>query len=195
MSDIFIYPTDTVWGIGGDIFDKKTYLEIAKIKGTDTSKPLSILFYSVEHLLEHFEIDKVFKKEWLEIFFSLEATLGVPLTLAKTEIPKHVSCGSSFVCLRVLKDEILREIIQKVGSPISTTSLNLTGQAPCIDENEAKKFHQQYAPDCKFLNLNSLKPSGHSSSILLMKENGEFQFLREGFRVNEVKEHIKLLPA
>lgn len=195
MSDIFIYPTDTVWGIGGDIFDKKTYLEIAKIKGTDTSKPLSILFYSVEHLLEYFEIDKVFKKEWLEIFFSLEATLGVPLALAKVTIPEHVSCGSDFLCLRVLEDELLKETIQYVGSPISTTSLNLTGQNPCIDESDARSFHQQYAPDCKFLSLNSLKPSGHSSSILLMKGNGQFQFLREGFRVNEVKEHIKLLPA
>ena len=41
---VLIYPTDTVWGIGGCILSKKNYDEINIIKKINTNKPVSILF-------------------------------------------------------------------------------------------------------------------------------------------------------
>ena len=43
---IAIFPTDTVYGIGCNPYDKKAVEKIYKIKSRDTSKPFPILVYS-----------------------------------------------------------------------------------------------------------------------------------------------------
>ena len=54
---IYVYPTDTVWGIGCSIYNQDGFEKIAKIKKTKADKPLSILFES---------------RAEIELFFNLE---------------------------------------------------------------------------------------------------------------------------
>ena len=82
-NQVLIYPTDTVWGIGGCILSERNYLEVNKIKQTSNKKPVSILFSCIEDVREYFSFPEEVSNEWMESFFRMETTLGLPLAWAK----------------------------------------------------------------------------------------------------------------
>lgn len=191
---LFIYPTDTVWGIGGSIFIEENHTKIAEIKKTSTDKPLSVLFYSIDHLREYFLIPSFLDEVWLNNFFSLGTSLGLPIKLFKEELPTWVHCGSSIIFVRVLPYLFIQEMILKVKAPIFTTSLNITGDAPCVSEEEATLFNQNYAKDCQLITTKELLPSGESSTMVILDEiSGEFKISRKGAKVREVEAILKSL--
>lgn len=192
--DIFIYPTDTVWGIGSSIYSEKGHERIADIKKTAKNKPLSIMFASAEDILSSFKLPEEMTKEWLETFFSMETTLGLPLALSKIRIPRWATGESSYVSLRCLSLPVVSKIHQDLQAPFFSTSLNLTGEAPITSLEEARNFYQQHAPDAIFFpGEHSGQLSGTSSSIVFINENLTFEIKREGRKVEEVKEHLMRL--
>ena len=53
---IFIYPTDTIYGIGGNPFNKNSVKRINDIKGRDTSKKFIWLVSNIDILMNYVEI-------------------------------------------------------------------------------------------------------------------------------------------
>lgn len=184
---IFIYPTDTVWGIGSTIFDEKAYREIARIKKTTEDKPLSVMFTDLKQLRESFSFPAEMSEEWLKIFFQMESTLGLPLTTAKILIPAWVHGGSDMISLRCLNDPVLKEM----PPPFFTTSLNITGEAPITTFEKAEEFQKLYAPHARLLGNKGHKLSGESSTIVFFKNN-EFTFIRKGRQAESIKDHLAL---
>ena len=64
MGSIFIYPTDTIYGIGCDAENKKLVNKIRAIKHRDT-KPLSIIAPSIDYILKNCEVDKKIVSKFL----------------------------------------------------------------------------------------------------------------------------------
>lgn len=182
----FIYPTDTVWGIGGSLYSEISYSEIARIKKTSADKPLSILFSSLNQLHEYFIFPEHLSETWLCEFFSLETSLLVPLEWKKKEIPFWIFQGSAFVSVRCLELPTIKSLIEKVGSPITSTSLNLTGQAPISSFEEARLFHLQQCPQLEFFKGEGSDLSGRSSTMVSIDTAGVFTVLREGRYVSQI---------
>lgn len=192
--DIYIYPTDTVWGIGCSLYSEKGQERLAEIKGTQKNKPLSIMFESAQHVLESFSFSDKINLYWLEEFFKLETTLGIPSSKARMNIPKWATGTSSFVSIRCLENEVIKKIYKEISTPFFSTSLNLTGNPPIIKESEAMSFYKQHAPDAHFIQADlSRDLSGSSSTIIFLDENLNIEIKREGARVNEVKDHVRKL--
>ena len=59
---IVVFPTDTVYGIGCDPYNKKSVDKIYQIKGRSKTKPFPILAYSFDVASEIVEFDKDSKK-------------------------------------------------------------------------------------------------------------------------------------
>ena len=87
MSTIYIYKTDTVWGIGQSIYDEKSFNEIALSKGTTNDKPLSILFSNYEELVQYFQLPKEMNENWFADMAKLEMSFLLPVQWLKKEIP------------------------------------------------------------------------------------------------------------
>jgi len=192
--DVFIYPTDTVWGIGCSIYSESGHEKIAEIKRTSKDKPLSMMFAGADEILSSFKLPEEMTREWLEDFFKLETTLGLPLTLAKIRIPKWATGESSYVSIRCLNTPVIRAINDELRAPFFSTSLNLTGEPPITKKEDAKKFHQQHASTVLFFeDQESEDLSGTSSTIVFINENLTFEIKREGRRVEEVKDHLMQL--
>lgn len=190
---IFIYPTDTVWGIGSSIYSKVGYEKIAEIKKSSTDKPLSIMFSSVEDVIRSFELPKDLSVEWLREFFLLETTLGLPLKLAKIKIPQWATGESTYVSLRCLETNAVQAIYNEIQKPFFTTSLNISGFSPITNFNEAIEFQEKYAPDAQLITSNlDQNPclSGSSSTIIFFNENLKYEIKREGKRIEDVKKHL-----
>ena len=108
---LFIYPTDTVWGIGGDIFSKDSYERIASIKGHEQKKPLSIVFRDYEMISDLINLPADISREWLEKFFSYESTIGLPKSWVKRELPKWICQDSNYITIRCLNSELQKQQI------------------------------------------------------------------------------------
>ncbi|MBF0297183.1 MAG: Sua5/YciO/YrdC/YwlC family protein [Oligoflexia bacterium] len=189
--NVYIYPTDTVWGIGGSIFFKEVYLEIMRIKKITSPRPVSILFSEVEEIKNFFNLPPQFNMKFLEAFFNLESTLGLSISLIKNNsIPKWLYQSSDIVAIRTLKLKWIKEIIKKENSPIITTSLNLTDFAPILTYNEAVSFKNTHTPSALIVEdpevLNQ-KLSGISSSIVYIDHHQNIKTIREGRFYKELK--------
>lgn len=188
---VFIYPTDTVWGIGASIHSQSAQKKIASIKKTADDKPLSIMFTDINVLYKSFNFPENIDKSWLRNYFKLESTLGIPLKISRIPIPSWVTSKSDLVSVRCLEHPELKEIGETLKAPFITTSLNLTGEPPIITFQDAKQFQLAYAPEAEFFGNSSHDLSGRSSTIVFFRGD-RFEIIREGLKVEEIKKHLKL---
>ncbi|MBT4136204.1 threonylcarbamoyl-AMP synthase [archaeon] len=134
---IFIYPTDTIYGLGCDAENKKAVSKIKSIKSRDKDKPISIIAPSIKWIKENCQIPSTMK---------LNKYLPGPYTLIlKKQNPKfltHIS-KTETIGIRIPKNPLTKQI-QKSEKPFITTSVNLAGQPPIININEIpKKIEKQ----------------------------------------------------
>src|SRR5690625_977299 len=118
---IIIYPTDTIYGIGCDIYNKKAVERICRIKGLDPKKVnLSFICEDLSHL-------STFARNLSNPTFRiLKAALPGPYTFilpASKETPKIIQSKKDTVGLRVPDHIISQEIVRKLGNPLMSTSL------------------------------------------------------------------------
>ena len=117
---VVLYPTDTVYGLGANIFDNEAVKRVFNIKQRSFLKPLSILVYDVD------AIDLVAKVS-LNQKEVINNYLPGPYTfiLEKSKlVPRVVTSGSSFVGVRVPDNQIACQLASLF--PITTTSANLS---------------------------------------------------------------------
>ncbi len=117
---IFIYPTDTIYGIGCDATQIRAVRKIRKIKKRD-AKPFSIIAPSKKWMTENFKIKPTFLKKLPGPFtYILEPK-------KKKLLPRAVLRGAKMVGVRIPKHK-LTKLIQKTKKPFITTSVNISGQ-------------------------------------------------------------------
>ena len=119
---IVLYPTDTVYGLGANIFDKGAVRRVFDIKQRNLLKPLSILVSNVD------SIDLVAKVS-LSQKEIINSYLPGPYTFIlqkKPIVPRAVTSGSNHVGVRVPDNEIACRLAGIF--PITTTSANLSDE-------------------------------------------------------------------
>jgi tRNA threonylcarbamoyl adenosine modification protein (Sua5/YciO/YrdC/YwlC family) len=117
---IIIYPTDTVYGMGCDIFQPKAVERIAQIKKAKTST-LSFICYDLSHISDFArQVDT-------STFKLMKKALPGPYTFilnATNRVPKILHTKKKTVGIRVPDNPIPREIVRQLGNPIITTSIH-----------------------------------------------------------------------
>ena len=120
---VFIYPTDTIYGIGCHALDEKAVAKIRQLKERPTN-PFSIIVPSKEWIAENCLVKKE-AKEWLN-------KLPGPYTLImklknKKAIAKGVTQGEETIGVRI-PAHWFSNVVRKLGFPIVTTSANRSGK-------------------------------------------------------------------
>ena len=118
---LIIYPTDTVYGIGCDVNNKKAMERICRIKGLDIKKHnLAFVCYDLSHIA-------AFTKQLATSTYKLmKKTLPGPYTFileANNSIPKLFKNSKKEIGIRIPDNNIPREIVKELGNPIATTSV------------------------------------------------------------------------
>lgn len=118
---IIIYPTDTIYGIGCDIFQPKAIERICRIKQVVPEKAqLSFICYDLSDLSQYT------KSISTPLYRLLKSLLPGPYTFilpASKEVPKILKSKKDTIGLRVPDNNIARTIIQELGHPILSASL------------------------------------------------------------------------
>ena len=118
---IIIYPTDTIYGLGCDIFQPKAIERICRIKNVDPAKAqLSFICQDLSHLSDYTKsIDT-------PLYRALKNHLPGPYTFilpASKQVPKILKSKKDTIGLRVPDNIICSGILQALGNPILSTSL------------------------------------------------------------------------
>ena len=118
---IIIYPTDTIYGLGCDIFQHKAIERICRIKNVDPQKAqLSFICNDLSDLSTYT------KSISTPLYRTLKQYLPGPYTFilpASREVPKILKSKKDTIGLRVPDNEIARTIIRELGRPILSASL------------------------------------------------------------------------
>lgn len=119
---VIIYPTDTVYGMGCDIYDSNAVDKICRIKGIKPEKSnLSILCYDFSHLSDFAKpIDT-------PVYRVMRKALPGPFTFilkANSNVPKIFKSKRKSVGIRIPDNRICREIVKELGHPIVSTSIH-----------------------------------------------------------------------
>lgn len=120
---VIIYPTDTVYGMGCDIFNSKAIDRLCKIKGIKAEKTnFSFICSDLSNISEYARSIST------PTFKLMKRTLPGPFTYilnASSQVPKILQKKKKTIGIRVPDNKIVLQIIQKLGNPIITTSLKL----------------------------------------------------------------------
>lgn len=118
---MIIYPTDTVYGMGCDIFQHKAVERICRIKQIDPRKAqFSFICSDLSHLSDYA------KSVDTPVFRMLKKALPGPYTFilpASRQVPKMLKARKDTVGIRVPDNNICHAILKELGNPVMSTSL------------------------------------------------------------------------
>lgn len=122
---IFIYPCDTVYGLGCNALNESSVRRLREIKQR-SEKPFSVIAQSKEWILRNFDARKNYVNR-----------LPGPYTFImrpkkRDLLSAEVTKGNETVGVRIPDHPFIR-IIQKAKVPFITTSVNFSGQGPATD--------------------------------------------------------------
>ena len=118
---IIIYPTDTIYGLGCDIYHPKAVERICRIKNVDPKKAqLSFICRDLSHLSDFTKsIDT-------PLYRVLKTHLPGPFTFilpASRQVPKILKSKKETIGLRIPDNVICNAILEQLGNPLLSASL------------------------------------------------------------------------
>ncbi len=178
---IVVFPTDTVYGIGCDPYNKEAIQKIYKIKSRESSKSLPILAFSKEVATKIAEFDKNAEKI-AEKIWPGPLTLILKLTDEKLKASLNID---SKIAIRVPKHQCTLELLEKCDFLVGT-SANISGMGPFRNPEECYQNIQDFD---LFLDGGTITSGGESTIIEF--EEGKLKIHREGVLTR--KEIMKML--
>lgn len=166
-------PTDTLYGLGADIFNPEAIARVLEVKKRPQDKPIPILIATME------EVNEVARELPGAAWQLAERFWPGPLTLvllAAPEVPEAVTAGTGTVGLRIPKCQLVVEILAALRRPITGTSANRSGGP------NPKDAHQVLARIGKEIDLlldGGRIPLGVPSTVLDCTQI-PFRLIREG---------------
>ena len=119
---VIIYPTDTVYGLGCDIFNARAVEKIARIRGLKVEKAnFSFICHDLSNL-SHYT-----RQISNQVFKIMKHYLPGPFTFileANSNVPKIFKNKKKTIGIRIPDHKIPLEIVKRLGNPILTTSIH-----------------------------------------------------------------------
>jgi tRNA threonylcarbamoyl adenosine modification protein (Sua5/YciO/YrdC/YwlC family) len=129
---VIAYPTDTVYGLGCDIANKRAVDSLYAIKGMEREHPLAFVCPDLGDIARYAIVDN-------QVYRVLRRLLPGPYTFilgATREVPKLVQMRRKTVGIRVPACEATRALARGLGRPIASTTACRPGEDPLVDPHE-----------------------------------------------------------
>lgn len=174
---VVIFPTDTVYGIG-TLPQKESVEKIYKIKKRDYSKKIIALISDIKVLKSLVQescenmskINKILEKYWpgeLTVIFR-----------ANRDFTKKFDVQMTTIGIRIPKNKLVLELIEKSGGVLLTTSANISGKNS-VSKIKNLDFEIQEKSDAVIFDEKNENLTGKPSTIVKY-ESGKLTLLRQG---------------
>jgi tRNA threonylcarbamoyl adenosine modification protein (Sua5/YciO/YrdC/YwlC family) len=130
--EVIAYPTDTVYGLGCDLMNKKAIDRLYQIKRMDAKHQLAFICPDLSDIARYAIVENAHYRVLRRFLpgpycFILEAT---------REVPKLVQTKRKTVGIRVPNSEVIRAITRELGRPVISTTAQREGEDPHVDPHE-----------------------------------------------------------
>ncbi len=171
---LIIYPTDTVYGLGCDITNMKAMEKVAKIKGLKLAKAnFSFICYDLSNLSDYVKQIDTQTYKILKKYLPGPYTFVLP---SNTNLPKAFK-NKKTVGIRIPDNNIIRELVKKLGNPIVSTSI--------YDEDDLLEYttdpeliYEKWG-DLVDIVIDGGFGDNHASTVIDLS-NDEIEIIREG---------------
>ncbi len=167
---IIVYPTDTVYGIGCNPYNKEAVKKIYAIKSRDDSKLLPVLVYSVEIVKRIAFLDenteKIIERFW-------PGPLTIILKLIDENLKKSL-CLNDKIAIRVPNHKCTLEILRRCNFLVGT-SANISGHSSFTNPDECLRNIEDYD-----IFIDGGIITSEAESTIIEIENEKIKIIREG---------------
>jgi L-threonylcarbamoyladenylate synthase len=167
---VVMHPTETCYGFATDVFNKKALEKLYRLKGRDFNKPVSIMVSDLDMALKYGEFSPK-ALEFAEKYWPGPLSIVVKRTKA---LPEFLNKGEDFVSIRCSNHGFCEKLVKTFGSPITTTSANISGMEPL------------YSPDYEIFDedidlvVDAGKIEQNAPSTVVKIEGDKVEVLRQG---------------
>ncbi len=168
---IIAYPTDTTYGIGCSIFNKRGIERIYQLKKREKKKPFSFICADLSEVARYAKVSNYAYKV-------MRRLLPGPFTFvmdAGSVVPDLLLTRQKTVGVRIPDNRICLAIVKALGHPIVTTSANRSGEEPIGDPHT---IELELGTDLDLIVDGGILPADVSSVVSLIANRPEI--LRAG---------------
>jgi tRNA threonylcarbamoyl adenosine modification protein (Sua5/YciO/YrdC/YwlC family) len=130
--EVIAYPTDTVYGLGCDIMNRKAIDRLYAIKGMERKHELAFICPDLADIAKYAVVEK---QEYRVLRHYLPGPYCFILP-ATREVPKLLQSRRKTVGIRIPGHEVIRAIARELGRPIISTTAQRAGEEPHVDPSE-----------------------------------------------------------
>ena len=126
---VIAYPTDTIYGLGCDMYNKKAIQRIYQIKNRDPQKPFSFICSDLKNISLYAQVTN-------QAYKIMKRYLPGPYTfilLGTKLVPKIMTTKRKTVGIRVPDNNICLSLVKTLGNPIISTSVGFSGREVLSD--------------------------------------------------------------
>jgi tRNA threonylcarbamoyl adenosine modification protein (Sua5/YciO/YrdC/YwlC family) len=130
--EVIAYPTDTVYGLGCDISNKKAADRLYQMKGMDRAHPLAFICPDLSEIAKYAIVDN-------QVYRVLRRFLPGPYCFvleATREVPRLLQTKRKTIGIRVPNHEVIRQVVRSLGRPVISTTAQRLGAEPHVDPRE-----------------------------------------------------------
>lgn len=179
---VFIYPTDTIYGIGGNPFNDDVINRISKIKGRDSTKKYILLISDLNTLMHYVEIRFERHYDFLLSIWPNPVSVVLPLNKKTSGL-----IGSDAAAFRIPHNRFCNKLLDILKMPLISTSVNRSEKPPITEisiiqdefsaEVEAIFYTEKksFIPASTLINLTNEKP------VLLREGKIKFERIMQKF--------------
>jgi tRNA threonylcarbamoyl adenosine modification protein (Sua5/YciO/YrdC/YwlC family) len=118
---LIIYPTDTIYGIGCDLMNRKAIARLCQVMDIKPQKlDLSFICHDLSHISEYV------RRLETPVFKLLKKALPGPFTFileSSSRVPKILDVNKKSVGIRIPDHHIPRSVVEQLGNPLITSSI------------------------------------------------------------------------
>lgn len=119
------FPTETVYGLGGDALNKESSRKIYAAKGRPSDNPLIVHIYRFEDIYQIVDCVPEIAKKIADAFWPGPLTLILPKA---TNVPAETTGGLDTVAVRLPAHLVAQKLIEYAGGFVAAPSANLSGR-------------------------------------------------------------------
>ena len=168
---IFVYPTDTIYGLGGNPFDDGVVKKIADIKGRDEKKQFIWLLSDFENVMNYTEIVFENHLEFLQKLWPAPVTVILNLNERTKTIANQETAA-----IRIPQNDFCLKFLKEISRPLISTSVNRSGRDPV---SQIEQIINDFSQDVDAIIFSS-QPSEKISSTIIDLTSSQPRLIREG---------------
>ncbi len=136
--EVICYPTEAIYGLGCDPDNQDAVTKLLTIKSRPIEKGLILIADNYGQCLPYVDDNIIPMDKRADIFSSWPGAITWLLP-AKASTPHWLTGGHDTIAIRVTSHPIVKQLCQRFGKPIVSTSANVTGQTPVVSLLEARR--------------------------------------------------------